>query len=57
MSIRKHCGFVERHSGDFQGLPDVLAVGEGDEAGAVGGHRDLGPLWAKKRRITEKWSP
>jgi len=31
--------FVKRAGGDFNAVPDVLAVGEGNDASAGGGHR------------------
>ena len=37
----ERCCFVQRAGGYFDGVPDVVCVGERDEAGVRGGHQDI----------------
>jgi len=40
--------FVQRARGHFYGVPDVVCVGERDEAGVRGGHEDIVVQWRTK---------
>ena len=44
----QHCALVEVLAGDFHTTPDVLAIHEGDLAGAGRGHEDIVAPWRRK---------
>jgi len=48
---RQHRRFEERAGHDLDSVPDAIAVDERDLAGAAGGHANIVPPEAKKRRI------
>ena len=54
---RHHRRFVERAGRYLYAVPDVLAVGEGDEAGAGGWHGNIVSPWRRKGEIHLKGTP
>jgi hypothetical protein len=48
---RQRCRFIERAGRDLNAVPDALAIGEGNDAGARGGHVEYCSAKANKRRI------